>query len=387
MDADIIIIGGGLIGSSVAYHLAKDGRGGRVVVIEPDPTYEFATTPGSSGGVRRLFSRPENVSLGSFGLEFYQTFAETMAVDGERAEISFKPQGYLFLSDSGDGTQMRANFETQTANGVSAELLEQGDLKARYPSVNFDDVDIGVLTADDAWIDPHAALRGFRRKARSLGVEYLKDRVVDWMGDRGAARSVGLESGDTLTADRFVLAAGAWSGEVAKLLGWHVPIRPMSRQTHFFRCKAELEPLPFIKAESDLAFRPEGVGYTGGKPDWGVGPGFNWNYEPDWFEREVWPALAHRVPAMEELRLERTWACHYERNELDKNGIIGRWEDGMQNVYIASGFSGHGIMQAPGAGCALAELILDGAYSTMDVTRLGYARVSRNEPYPELGIV
>ena len=121
MQADIIIIGGGLIGSSVAYHLTKDGRGGRVVVIEPDPTYEFATTPGSSGGVRRLFSRPENVALASFGLEFYQSFAETMAVDGERTEISFKPQGYLFLSDGGDGTQMRANFETQTANGVSAE--------------------------------------------------------------------------------------------------------------------------------------------------------------------------------------------------------------------------------------------------------------------------
>ena len=101
MQADIVIIGGGLIGSSVAYHLTKDGRGGRVVVIEPDPTYEFATTPGSSGGVRRLFSRPENVALGSFGLEFYQSFAETMAVDGERAEISFKPQGYLFLSDGG----------------------------------------------------------------------------------------------------------------------------------------------------------------------------------------------------------------------------------------------------------------------------------------------
>jgi len=387
VQADIVIIGGGLIGSSVAYHLTKDGRGGRVVVIEPDPTYEFATTPGSSGGVRRLFSRPENVALGSFGLEFYQSFAETMAVDGERAEISFKPQGYLFLSDGGDGTQMRANFETQTANGVSAELLERTDLKARYPSVNFDDVDIGVLTADDAWVDPHAALMGFRRKARSLGVEYLKDRVVDWIGDQSIARSVQLESGGALTADCFVLAAGAWSGEVAAQLGWRVPIRPMSRQTHFFRCKADLEPLPFIKAESDLAFRPEGVGYTGGKPDWNAGPGFNWNYDPDWFEREVWPALAHRVPAMEELRLERTWACHYERNELDKNGIIGRWDDGMDNVFIASGFSGHGIMQAPGAGCALAELILDGAYSTMDVTRLGYARVARNEPYPELGIV
>jgi FAD-dependent oxidoreductase domain-containing protein 1 len=387
MAIDILIIGGGIIGSSVAYHLAASGRGGNIVVLEPDPTYEFATTPGSSGGVRRLFSRPENVALGSFGLEFYSAFKETMAVDGVPADIAFRSQGYLFLSDAGDSAQMRANYETQTANGVAAELLEPSDLKARFPSVHFDDVDIGVLTPDDAWIDPYGALMGFRRKARSLGVEYRRDKVVAWEGDGGSARQVTLASGETMTATLFVLAAGAWSGEVANLLGWHVPIRPMSRQTHFFRCKAEIEPLPFIKTESNLAFRPEGEGYTGGMPDWKVGPGFNWDYDPDWFENEVWPALAHRVPAMEELKLERTWACHYERNELDKNAIIGGWDGGMENVYIASGFSGHGIMQAPGAGCALSELILDGRYSTMDLTRLGYARVADNEPYPELGIV
>lgn len=387
MTHDVLIIGGGLVGSSVAYHLAKSGRGGRIIVIEPDPTYEFATTPGASGGVRRLFSRPENVALGSYGLEFYSTFHETMAVDDEPADISFKPQGYLFLSDAGDSAQMRANYETQTANGVAAELLEPSELKGRYPSVNFDDVDIGVLTPDDAWIDPYAALMGFRRMARHLGVEYRQDRVVSWEGDGGVARRVVLESGETLEASQFVLAAGAWSGEIAAMLDWHVPIRAMSRQTHFFLCKAEIEPLPFIKTETNLAFRPEGAGYTGGMPDWDVAPGFNWNYDPDWFEREVWPVLAQRVPAMEELKLERTWACHYERNELDKNAIIGRWDGGMENVYIAAGFSGHGIMQAPGAGCAMAELILDGTFSTMDLSRLGYARVTNNEPYPELGIV
>ena len=193
MTIDILIIGGGLIGSSVAYHLAKSCKAGHVVVLEPDPTYEFATTPKGSGGVRRLFSRPENVALGSYGLEFYSSFKETMAVDGELADISFKAQGYLFLSDGGNSTQMQSNYETQTANGVAAELLEQSDLKDRFPSVNFDDVEIGVLTPDDAWIDPYAAVMGFRRMARHLGVEYRKDRVVNWQGDAGAARYVVLE--------------------------------------------------------------------------------------------------------------------------------------------------------------------------------------------------
>ncbi|MED5359564.1 MAG: FAD-dependent oxidoreductase, partial [Pseudomonadota bacterium] len=208
MSIDILIIGGGLIGSSVAYHLAKSGKAGEIVVLEPDPTYEFATTPKGSGGVRRLFSRPENVALGSYGLEFYSTFKETMAINGELADISFKPQGYLFLSDGGDSSRMRSNYETQTANGVGAELLEQGDLKTRFPSVNFDDVEIGVLTPDDAWIDPHAAMMGFRRMARHLGVDYRKDRVVDWQGDGAAARHVTLESGQIISAKTFVLAAG-----------------------------------------------------------------------------------------------------------------------------------------------------------------------------------
>lgn len=387
MKYDILIIGGGLLGSSAAYFLARDGRGVSIAVVEPDPTYEFATTPKGSGGVRQLFSRPENVALGRFGLHFYRGFATTMAVDGEPAEISFRQQGYLFLSDGGGHARMRANTEVQLAAGARVEILERDDLRQRYPSVNFDDVALGVLSPDDAWIDPQAALSGFRRKARALGVEYIKDRVVDWVGDGTAAREVTLESGRRIAAGAFLLAAGAWSGEVAGLIGWHVPIAPMSRQTHFFKCRAELEPLPFLKAETDLAFRPEGAGYTGGIADWSVAPGFNWSYAPDWFEERVWPALAHRVPAMAELKLERTWACHYERCLLDSNGIIGRWEDGLPNAYIAAGFSGHGIMQAPGAGLAIAELILDGRFSTLEVTRLGYRRVIDDAPYPEQGIV
>lgn len=387
MKYDILIIGGGLLGSSTAYHLARSGRGGRIAVVEPDPTYEFATTPKGSGGVRQLFSRPENVALGRYGLHFYRDFATTMAVDGEPAEISFRQQGYLFLSDGGGHERMRANTEVQLAAGARLEILERDELRRRYPSVNFDDVDLGVLSADDAWIDPQAALSGFRRKARRLGVDYLQERVVGWEGGGKIARRVSFESGASAEAGAFVLAAGAWSGEVAGLIGWQVPIAPMSRQTHFFKCKAEIEPLPFLKAETDLAFRPEGAGYTGGIPDWSVAPGFNWSYAPDWFEERVWPALAHRVPAMEELRLERTWACHYERCLLDNNAIIGRWEGGMENAYIAAGFSGHGIMQAPGAGLAMAELILDGRFSTNDVTRLGYRRVIDGTPYPEQGIV
>ena len=184
-----------------------------------------------------------------------------------------------------------------------------------------------------------------------------------------------------------MLAAGAWSTEVAALIDLELPVEPMSRDTYFFRAAGKIEALPFIKTETHLAFRPEGNGYAGGLPDWETPPGWNFEISPDDFEARVWPALARRVPALERLKLERGWAGHYARNRLDLTAIVGAWSGGLENVTMAVGFSGHGIMHAPAAGRALAELILDGRYGTLDLTRFGYARVLENAPYREIGIV
>ncbi len=193
--------------------------------------------------------------------------------------------------------------------------------------------------------------------------------------------------GEAVQAEAVVIAAGAWSAEVAALAGWRLPIEPMSRENHFFRAEDEIAPLPFVKTESNLAFRPEGTGYTGGVPDWEVGPGWSFEISPDYFERVVWPLLAHRVPAMERLRLERTWRCHYARSTLDLSPIIGAWSGGHENLYVASGFSGHGIMHAPATGRAMAELLLDGDYASIDLTPFGYQRILAEAPYGEAGII
>lgn len=387
MRTDIAIIGGGIIGSSIAYHLARSGKAGRVVVIERDPTYDQASTPRASGGVRQLFSRPENIALSKYGLPFYADFEQTMAVDGDPAPIGFRRQGYLFVADAGGGRTMEENFHRQSETGVRVELLDPAAIRACWPSLATDDVEVAVYSPDDAWIDPQAALMGFRRKARSLGAEYVTDEVVGWDAEGGAARRIRLASGTVIEADMHVLAAGAWSGALAGLIGMKLPIGPMSRESYYFTCPATLEPLPFVKCESEVAFRPEGAGYTGGAADWSVGEGWNWELSPDLFETVIWPDLARRVPAFETLRLERAWRGHYERNWLDANPVIGPWEGGAGNVVIAAGFSGHGVMHAPGTGLAVAELILAGRYETIDPGRLGYRRIIDGERYGEEGII
>ena len=142
-----------------------------------------------------------------------------------------------------------------------------------------------------------------------------------------------------------------------------------------------------MKSESDLAIRPEGDGFVGGCPDWSQAAGWNSELSPDWFNQVVWPALAHRIPAMETLRLERSWRGHYARSTFDLSPIIGRGEGALENVVFATGFSGHGIMHAPATGRAVAELLCDGGYQTIDISRFGYQRIASERPVREVGII
>ena len=213
-------------------------------------------------------------------------------------------------------------------------------------------------------------------------------RLFSRMLERLKARSTPIETAAAgIEADTCVRAAGAGSGELGELIGFELPVEPLSRDCYHFKCEQELEPLPLIKTEKDLGIRPEPDGFSGGLPDWRRGPGWSFNEVGGFFEETFWPLLAELMPAFETLKLLNTWQGHYARNHFDLTAIIGPWSGGMENVYVATGYSGHGIMQAPATGRAIAELILDGGFQTLDLTNMGYARVPANKPYREQGII
>jgi FAD-dependent oxidoreductase domain-containing protein 1 len=173
MKTDVVVIGGGAIGAAVAYYVKSADPGIAVTVVERDPTYELASTPRASGGIRRLFALSENIELSKYSIDFFEKFPDTMAVDGVRAEVGFKKNGYLFIVPPSDRDVLKRNFDTQQRLGCNVHWLEPEELKQKFPSMNVDDLGAAVHSPDDGWLDPHSVLTGFRNKARSLGAQFV----------------------------------------------------------------------------------------------------------------------------------------------------------------------------------------------------------------------
>jgi glycine/D-amino acid oxidase-like deaminating enzyme len=384
---DVLVIGGAIMGSSVAYFLKSRAPTLDVCVVEPDPTYEWCSTLRASGGVRVLFSCPENIRMSLFGREFIRDFPTAMTVDGRPAPVDWVQGGYLFIVPPVALPLLAANARVQREEGCDVALLTPGELRARFPSMRVDDLGGGVHSPDDGWCDPNGLLQGLRRKAIALGARYVTDRVVGLSSAGHAVRAASLASGREIAAHAFVNAAGPWAAQVGAMADMPLPISPLRRFEHYFTPGTPIERLPYVKDLDRLAFRSEGVGFSGGLVDGEAARGFDFDVDHDYFERAVWPALAARFPAFEAARCHRTWSGLYEQCELDGNPIIGNWPGRRDNFYVVGGFSGHGMMHAPAAGRAIAELIVDGRFVSLDLTRLGYARVLRNEPYAEAGIV
>jgi FAD-dependent oxidoreductase domain-containing protein 1 len=384
---DVVIVGGGAVGMATAYYLRSLDDGCRVAVIERDPSYRLASTPRASGGVRRLFGLPENIALSNYGIPVFERFPELMAVGDEKPDIGFRKNGYLFIVPPAHLATLQRNFERQRGMGVDVRFLEPAALKEAFPSIVVDDLGGGVHSPADGWLDPYSTLIALRRKAGALGASLIKAEVTAIAIDKGLVRGVTLGDGTFLKAGAVVNAAGCGAQLICDRVGMKTPITPLRRFEHYFESADPIEPLPYVKDVNRLAFRPEGKGYSGGVPTLNEPRGFNFEADHDYFEAVVWPALAHRFPQFERTKCKSTLPGLYDQNDLDGNPIIGPWAGHCENFLMAAGFSGHGLMHSPGCGLALSELILRGRYETIDLSRLGWARIERGEPYPETGII
>jgi len=231
---DVVIVGGGAVGLFVAYHLRSLDAAIRVAVVERDAAYRFASTPRASGGVRRLFALPENIALSNLSIPVYEDFAALMAVGGERPDIGFRRNGYLFIVPPEGVANLERNFRTQQQHGVDVRWLEPARCRRASPSMRVDDLGAAVLSPDDGWLDPHSVLMALRRKVAALGMEMIDGEVVALSRERGRVRSVVLGSGAVLRTAAVVNATGAWVPQVCAMVGMQVPITPLRRYEHYF---------------------------------------------------------------------------------------------------------------------------------------------------------
>lgn len=388
---DVVIVGGAIVGSAIAYFLARESGGRlKVLVVERDPSYAQASTSLSLSSIRVQFSRPENIAMSRFGVAFLKSLGDWLEVDGEVPDAGFQERGYLLLASAEGLETLRANHAVQRAQNCSVALLEPDEICRKFDWIDVSGLAAGSLgLAEEGWFDAYALMQAFRRKARALGVRYMQDEVVALERSGGRVTAVQLASGEKLTAGEVVDAAGPAARKVAAMAGVDLPVYPRKRSVFVFDCRTELPDCPLIVDPSGVYVRPEGSGFICGSSPGPQDPDPDCeDLEVDWpaFEEFVWPVLARRVPAFEALKLTGGWAGHYAVNPIDHNAILGRHPE-VTNLVLANGFSGHGVQQSPAVGRGIAELLVYGEYRSLDLQAFDFARFAEGRPIRELNVI
>jgi FAD-dependent oxidoreductase domain-containing protein 1 len=385
---DVVIIGGAIVGSSVAYYLREEGFSGSIALIDRDPQFSHAATTLSCASIRQQFSIPENIRLSQFTLGLFRRLKEEFGAD---ADIGFRENGYLILSTEDGLPVLRANHVAQEAEGADIVIEDAETLVRRFPWLSLEGIAAGAFgQSGEGWFDAHAYLQLFRRALKSRNVDFINASVTGIERSGNKVSAVLLDNGEQLEAGTVVNAAGPSAGKVSALAGIPLPVEPRKRSVFVFEAREKFPDMPLIVDPSGIYVRPEGAVYiTGGaEEEEGETAADPQDFEPDWplFEGTIWPLLAERIPAFEAIKATRAWAGHYDYNTLDQNAVIGPHPE-LRNFLFANGFSGHGLQQAPAVGRALAELIVHGGYRTIDCSAFGYERIRENRPYRELNVI
>ena len=389
--ADVVIVGGAVVGSSVASFLARDPDfWGSVVVVERDPTYATASTTLSAAAVRQQFSTPVNIEISQFAIQVLKNPHLWFPLLDPEPDFDFVEGGYLFLATAAGAPTLWANHRVQREHNVPVEILSPDELSYRFPWLNTEDVVAGSLgTEGEGWFDATALMQAFQQSARAAGVTYVTGEVTGILSFGGRVDAVMLADGRLIECGTLVNAAGPYAGALSRFVDVDLPVVPRKRFVYSFSCRTAIPNAPLVIDPGGVYFRPDApnfiAGYSprDGEPDPDT---FDLTVELGPWEDRVWPAIAHRVPAFEAVKMRNAWAGHYEVNTVDHNGIVGP-HPGVPNLLFANGFSGHGLQQAAAVGRGLAELIVHGAYRTIDLSPLGYERIASGTPLRELQVV
>lgn len=378
--ANLVIIGGGVMGASTAYHLADNGMED-VILLEKEEFFGQGATGRCAGGVRYQFATEVNIKLSLESLPMLEKFEEHF-----RQPIDYHKVGYLFLlTDKPSVEQFRENVKLQHSLGVETEWLSGDDVRERLPMMNLEDVLAATNHEKDGVVDPHGVVMGYISAAREQGVQALNSvEVLDILVENGQVKGVKTSQGEILTP-MVVNAAGPWAGRVGEMAGVSVPIEPLRRQWFTTTPLPDLpEDFPFvIDFSQSLYFHPEGDGLLSGMSNPNEKPGFNQSVDTDW-EMEHIQAAVERLPLLGEAGLASRLAGLYE-NTPDAHPIFGG--SPVEGFYIVAGFSGHGFMHGPVAGKIMSEIILEGRSRTVDVSMLDLARFEEDRLIFEYNVV
>ena len=378
--ADIVVIGGGVMGASAAYHLAKCGIK-NIVLLEKEEFFGTGATGRCAGGVRYQFSTEINVKLSLESLPMLECFKEDIGQD-----VNYRQCGYLLVAtNERDANAFKRNVELQNSLGVQTELLSGDEVRARLPLMKFDDAIAGTFNKKDGIVDPNSVVAGYISVAQKMGVRALTH--ADVTGIRVSGDQVeAVETTQGVVQTRMILnAAGPWAGQIGQMAGVQIPVIPIRRQMFTTDALNEIpEDFPFvIDFGQSLYFHHEGEGLLIGMSNQNEKPGFDQSVDEE-FEFVNLEAAIERMPLLERASRASHWAGLYEVTP-DAHPIFGG--SNIKGFTICTGFSGHGFMHGPIAGKLMTEYILDGKFSTMDVSMLDLARFDEGRLIKEYNVV
>jgi FAD-dependent oxidoreductase domain-containing protein 1 len=390
MQATVVVIGGAVMGASCAYWLTRMQPGLDVLVVERDPSFATASTALSAAGIRQQFTTAVNVEISRFGIQFIKNFAEEVGPQAGIPSLGLRENGYLFLSQTIEGAEALADVATlQRAHGAGTEIWTPAQTAARFPWLNVVDLTAASFgPRDEGFFDNMGLLSGLRAAAKAQGARFVTDEVTGLTVTTGRVTSVQLAKGGSVSCEVAVNAAGTRAAKALRWAGLDLAVEPRKRTIFVIDAPNARHPDAPLMIDRDYWIRPEHGQWITATVPAEDGPCAEDDFEPQdsLWEEVIWPALWHRAPGFDAVKVVRAWAGHYAYNTLDQNAILGPHPD-LPNLYLMNGFSGHGLQQAPAVGRGIAEHILHGGWQSIDLSNLSVERMLAGRPFREMAIV